>query len=133
MTSDARRGRFGVHGGAELPERGDDLTILDPGYDDPGYWIRFRSQVMVRATDELSRRSLVAEVGVADFIQSWARTVIRAAAIAAVIAGLLLLRDGPDTALGVEEALTTGLEDRTLTDLMERPGDDLFLLVEVTF
>jgi hypothetical protein len=131
--SDARQRRFGLHGDTEPSGRGDDMAIIDPGYDDPGYWVRFRSHVMARASDELSRRSLAAEVGVADFIQSWARGVIRTAAIAAAVAGFLLLRDGPATAVGVEEALMTGLEDRTLTDSMERPGDDPFLLVEVTF
>ena len=89
---------------------------------------------MARASDELSRRRLAAEVGVVDFLQSWSRTVIRAALIAAAIAGVLLLRDRPATALGVEEALTMGLEDRTLPDLMEESeGGDPFLLVEVTF
>ena len=131
--SDARQRRFGLHGGSTPSGRGDDLTVVDPGYDDPGYWVRFRSRVMAGASDELSRRSLAAEVGVADFIQSWARTVIRTAAIAAAVAGFHLVRHPPATAVGVEEALTTGLEDRTLTDLMERPGDDPFLLVEVTF
>ena len=134
MTSDTRQGRFGPHRGAEPSGRPDDLTILDPGYDDPRYWVRFRSRVMERAANELSRRSLAAEEGVADFLQSWARTVVRTAAVAAAIAGMVLLRDPPATAVGVEEVLTTGLEDRALTDLMERPaGDDPLLLVEGTF
>ena len=81
-----------------------------------------------------ARRRLPAEVGVADTLQSWSRTVIPAAVIAAAIAGVLLLRDRPATALGVEEALTVGLEDRTLPDLMEQSqGGDPFLWVEVTF
>ena len=89
---------------------------------------------MARASGELSRRRLAAEVGVVDFLQSWSRTVIRAALIAAAIAGVLLLWDRPATTLGVEEALTMGLEDRTLPDLMEQSeGGDPFLLVEVTF
>ncbi len=57
-----------------------------------------------------------------------------AALIAAAIAGVLLLRDGPAAMLGVEEALTMELEDRTLPDLMEQsPGADPFLMVELTF
>ena len=134
MTSDARKGRFGLRGDDGTTGEGHDLTVLDPGLDDPGYWPRFLSVVMSRATDELSRRRLAAEVGVGDFLESWSLTVIRAALIAAAIAGVLLLRDRPATALGVEEALTVGLEDRTLPDLMEQPeGGDPFLLVEVTF
>ncbi len=134
MTSDTRKGRFGPYEGDGPMGEGDDLAVLDPGLDDPGYWSRFLSVVMARASGELSRRRLAAEVGVVDFLQSWSLTVIRAALIAAAIAGVLLLRDRPATALGVEEALTVGLEDRTLPDLMEQSeGGDPFLLVEVTF
>ena len=134
MTSDAREGRFGLHGGDGPTGQEHDLAVLDPGLDDPGYWSRFQSLVMARASDELSRRRLAADVGVVDFLQSWSMTVIRAAAIAAAVAGVLLLRDRPAALLGVEEALTVELEDRTLPDLMEQPeGGDPFLLVEVTF
>ena len=134
MTSDARKGRFDLNGGDGPTGQRHDLAVLDPGLDDPGYWSRFFSVVMAGASDELSRRRLAAEVGVVDFLQSWSLTVIRAAAIAAVIAGVLLLRDRPAAELGVEEALTVELEDRTLPDLMEQPeGGDPFLLVEVTF
>ena len=134
MTSDARKERFDLHGGDGPTGQGHDLAVLDPGLDDPGYWSRFLSRVMERASDELSRRRLTAEVGVVDFLQSWSLTVIRAALIAAAIAGVLILRDRPATTLGVEEALTMGLEDRTLPDLMEQSeGGDPFLLVEVTF
>ena len=89
---------------------------------------------MARAADELSRRRLAAEMGVAGLLQSWSRTVIPAAAIAAAIAGLLFWRGRPTPEWGVEEALTRGLEDRTLPQLMEQSeGADPFLFVEVTF
>jgi hypothetical protein len=89
---------------------------------------------MARADNELSRRRLAAEVGVTDFLQSWSGTVIRAAAIAATIAGVLFLRGRPTSEWGIEEELTAGLEDRTLPQLMDQSeGDDPFLFVEVTF
>ena len=134
MTSDARKGRLGLHRGDGPMEQAHDLAVLDPGLDDPGYWPRFLSVVMERASGELSRRRLAADVGVTDFLQLWSVPVIRAALIAAAIAGVLLLRDGPATTLGVEEALTMELEDRTLPDFMAQPeGSDPFLQVEVTF
>ncbi len=134
MTSDARKGRFGPRGGDGPPGQDHDLAILDPGLDDPGYWFRFRSLVMARAADELSRRRLAAEMGVAGLLQSWSRTVIPAAAIAPAIAGVLFLRGRPTPEWGVEEALTVGLEDRTLPQFMEQSdGADPFLFVEVTF
>ncbi len=134
MTRDMRKGRLGPHGGYGPTGEGDDLAVLDPGLEDPGYWPRFLSTVMVRASDELSRRRLRAESGVTDLLQSWSGTVIRAALVAALVAGVLLLRDRPAATLGVEEALTVGLEDRTLPDLMAQPeGSDPFLFVELTF
>ncbi len=134
MTSDEGKRGFGLDGGDGSTGQAHDLAVLDPGVDDPGYWGRFLSIVMVRATDELSRRRLEAEMGVGDLLQSWSVPVIRAALIAAAIAGVLLLRDAPATTLGVEEALTLELEDRTLPDLMgQAPGADPFLLIDVTF
>jgi hypothetical protein len=132
--SDVRRGRFGPRGGDDPAGQDQDLAILDPGLDDSGYWFRFRSLVMARAARELTRRRLEAEMGVADFLQSWSQTVIRAAAIAAAIAGVLFLRGWPTPEWDVEEALTVGLEDRTLPQLMDQSeGDDPFLLIGVTF
>ena len=134
MTSDTRNGRFGPQGVDGPSGQDHDLAILDPGHDDPGYWFRFRSLVMARAADELTRRRLAEEMGVAGLLQSWSRTVIRAAAIAAAIAGVLFLRGRSTPEWGVEEALTVGLEDRTLPQLMEQSGGvDPFLFVEVTF
>ncbi len=134
MTSDVRKARFGPQGDDGPPGQDHDLAILDPGHDDPGYWFRFRSLVMARAADELTRRRLAEEMGVAGLLQSWSRTVIRAAAIAAAIAGVLFLRGRSTPEWGVEEALTVGLEDRTLPQLMEQSGGvDPFLFVEVTF
>ncbi len=132
--SDGRKRRFGLEGGDGPLGQRDDLGVLDPGLDDPGYWSRFLSVVMERAAGELTRRRFAAEVGVGDFLQSWSVPVMRAALIAAAIAGVLLLRDGPAATLGVEEALMMELEDRTLPDLMEQSeGSDPFLLIEVTF
>ena len=134
MTSDARQGPFGPQEGDNAPRQDHHLGVLDPGLDDPGYWFWFRALVMARAEDELSRRRLTAEVGVSGFLQSWSRTVIRAAAIAAAIAGVLFLRGRPTPEWGIEEALTVELEDRTLPQLMDQSeGDDPFMFVEVTF
>ena len=134
MTSDVRKRRFGPQGGDGAPGPDHDLAILDPGLDDPGYWSRFRSLVMARAEHELSRRRDAAEVGVSDFLQSWSRTVIRAAALAAAIAGVLFLRGRSIPEWDVEQALTMELEDRTLSQLTDwTEGDDPFLLAEVTF
>ena len=134
MTNDERERRFGPQGSDGAPGSDPDLATLDPGLHDPGYWSRFRSLVMARADHELSRRRLAAEVGVSDFLQSWSRAVIRAAALAAAIAGVLFLRGRSIPEWDIEQALTVELEDRTLPQLMDwTEGDDSFLLAEVTF
>jgi hypothetical protein len=134
MTSDERKRRFGPQGGDSVPGSDSDLAILDPGLDDLGYWSRFRSLVMARADHELSRRRLAVEVGVLDFLQSWSRTVIRAAVLAAAIAGVLFIRGRSVPEWDIEQALTVDLEDRTLPQSMDwSEGDDPFLLAEATF
>ena len=134
MTSDARERRFGLQGGDGAPGPDLDLAILDPGLGDPGYWSRFRSLVMARSDRELSRRRLTVEVEAPDFLQSWPRAVIRAAALAAAIAGILFLRGRSLPEWDIEQALTGDLEDRTLPQLMDQSqADDPFLFVEVTF
>ena len=134
MTSDVRKEGFGPQGADGPGGQDHDLAILDPGLQDPGYWLRFRSLVMMRAANELSRRRLAAEMGVVGLLQSWSRPVIRVAAVAAAVAGFLFFRGQPISEWGVEEALTGDLEDRTLPLLMEEyQCADPFLFVEVMF
>ena len=79
----------------------------------------------------------MAEVTALELVQSWARTVVPVAAVAATVAGLLLFqgqRPGSAVAVGVEEALTRELEDQTLPEFMQQRGDDVaFLLTGETF
>ncbi len=121
MTNNGRRGRSGLHEGEGCSGPGYDLGILDPGHGDSGYWARFRFRVMTRAADELRRRRGMAEFTVLDVVQSWARVVVPAAAVAAAVAAVLLSQ-GRRTALtvsaGPEEILTQELEDWTLPDFM---------------
>ena len=70
MTSDERKGRFGPRRDDGPGGVGRDFAMLDPGREDPGYWLRFRALVMAWADGELSRRRRMAEAGVTDFVQS---------------------------------------------------------------
>ena len=48
---------------------------------------------------------------------SWARTVVPAALLAAILAGLLLIRDQsvvPASPVGIEELLVSGVEGQTI-------------------
>lgn len=96
------------------PELAAWLRSLDPGTEDPNYWLRFRSWVMETAAPELARRRLVADVTVGDVLQSWSRTLVPTALLAAAVAGLALLR-GPvvpeASPMAVEELLVSELGD----------------------
>ena len=97
------------------------LALLDPAQQDPNYWFRFRSWVLSNATAELARRRLMHELTVADVMSSWARGVVSAAALAAVLAGLLLVRGADDPApppVGVEELLVSEVEGETIPTLL---------------
>ena len=129
MTSNDR----GERDGSDPKGRNPDFRVLDPELRYPGYWVRFRGRVMERAADGLRRRRLK-EVGVVDLLQSWARWLVPAAAVASVVAGTLLSRSTPILAIGVEETLRIGLEDQTLPDLMDQDAfGDPFLLIDETF
>ncbi len=91
----------------------DALRLVDPASQDPNYWFRFRSWVVSNAAAELLRRRLMHELTVADVMSSWARAVVPTAALAAALAGLLLIR-GPGLptpqSVGVEELLVSEVE-----------------------
>ena len=113
-----------MHGGSECAddlvldeELAEALRLVDPASQDPNYWFRFRSWVVSNAAAELARRRLMHELTVADVMSSWARAVVPTAALAAALAGLLLVR-GPDLptpqSVGVEELLVSEVEGETI-------------------
>jgi len=78
------------------------LGALDPATEEPGYWLRFKGWVLTEAGAELARRRLMAELTVADVLTSWSRAIVPTALLAAVMAGLLLMRSGSFQVLGSE-------------------------------
>ena len=97
------------------------LGLLDPAQQDSSYWFRFRSWVLSNASAELARRRLMHELTVADVMSSWARAVVSTAALAAALAGLLLVRGADVPApppIGVEELLVSEVEGETIPVLL---------------
>lgn len=89
------------------------LELLDPASREANYWLRFRSWVVESAGPELARRRLTARLTVADVLNSWARTVVPTAVLAAAVAGMLLVRAEALVApqpIGVEELLLSEIE-----------------------
>ena len=97
------------------------LGLLDPAQQDPNYWFRFRSWVLSSAMAELARRRLMHELTVADVMSSWARGVVSTAALAAALAGILLVRgaDAPTPQpVGMEELIVSEVEGETMPSLI---------------
>jgi hypothetical protein len=98
-------------------ELADVLKRLAPEHADPNYWMRFREWVVSEAAGELARRRLVAHLTVSDVMSSWARALLPTAALAAALAGIILMR-GPEDHLqqmvSVEELLVSDLEGETI-------------------
>ena len=83
------------------------LKVLDPGYDDPGYWERFQRKVMRSAGPLLAQRRRD-ELTVEGLMLSWSRLVLPFALAAALAALVLLPRtrtDGIAELAGVEEVV----------------------------
>lgn len=112
------------------------LRVLDPQFQDPNYWLRFRSWVMTNAAGELARRRVMAKLTVGDVMTSWARTVVPTAMLAAALAGLLLIRGQiEETALpNSQEVLVSEIEGVLLpVDLAPMDLDGVVLFAAEIF
>ena len=108
-------------------ELADVLHNLDPAVDDPTYWTRFRGWVVSSAHLELARRRLVADLTVGDVVSSWARTLVPTAALAAALAGMLMVRSGASPApgpLALEEQLVAEIPGETVPLLLALEGTE---------
>lgn len=114
-----------------------DLGSLDPASEDESYWARFRFRVMTVAADELLRRRLMSETTVVGVMEEWSKALAPLAALAAALAGFLLFQDAPPrtSALVLEEALVTELEDQTLPLFIQNgeASDGAFQLASETY
>ncbi len=90
-------------------EMGMDLTTLDPAHGDPGYWERFQATTVARALPLLEGRARRRAPRLGLQLVSWGRMVTPAAALAAGLAGLVLLSEVPE--LEVASAPLTELEE----------------------
>ncbi|RMH13493.1 MAG: hypothetical protein D6701_12290 [Gemmatimonadetes bacterium] len=105
------------------PEVVDLVGVLDPGFEDGEYWRRMRLRIMSAAAPELARRR-AEHATVFEVVEGWARMLVPAAALAAGLAALILLRDGaPATRpLAVDEFLLSGIEEPVLSELASPSG-----------
>ena len=108
------------HDSAETDELGRDiqlaeaLSLIDPACRDPNYWLRFRAWVLHGAARELARRRMMARLTVGEVVNSWARTLVPTALLAAVLAGIVLWRSGAPVPISVEELLVSEIQGETI-------------------
>ncbi len=93
------------------------LEPLDPGYRDPGFWIRYHARVMDQARDELARRRMEGDLSVAEVVFAWRRTLVPTALLAAALAGILLMSQQAP----VVEPASVALEDALVQDMPGGP------------
>lgn len=92
------------------------LEVLDPAHERPGYWERFRGQIMERAAFELARRREAVRESVTAVLSGWSRSLIPVAAAAAVIAAIMITSEArqdpqPAPSLVFEDILGGGLTE----------------------
>ena len=110
------------------------LGSLDPASGDTRYWERFHDRVMKAAGAELARRRAL-PLTVSGVLLSWSRLLVPGAAVAAVVAGLILIPpvDTEDLTplFAVEDILR---QEATMADLApvflasEIASDDMFAI-----
>jgi hypothetical protein len=96
-----------------------DLGSLDPGTGDPDYWDRFSEVTLERARPQLQARAWSRRPSLGLQLVSWGRALAPMAALAAALAGILLVsQPGPEERLAVGPVLE--IEDILNQELMRR-------------
>ncbi len=109
------------------------LELLDPGSEDPGFWIRFHGRVVAQARDELARRRMAVEWSIAEVVFQWRKTLVPVTLLAATLAGIFVLgREEPlplFSPIALEEALLEDLAGDPIPTVLGRAAE----LDEVAF
>lgn len=107
----------------EIEER-IELDALDPGFRDPGYWIRTHERVMSRARAELVRRQLAGDWTITEVVFQWRKTLVPLTLLAATLAGILVLGQEEPTdsfsPMALEEVILEGVEGDPIPTVLER-------------
>ncbi len=109
------------------------LEPLDPGSEDPGFWIRFHGRVMAQARDELARRQMAGEWNLTEVVFQWRKTLVPITLLAATLAGIFVLgHEEPEpflSPIALEEALMEDLVGDPIPTVLGREAQ----LDEVAF
>ena len=109
------------------------LEPLDPGSEDPGFWIRFHGRVMAHARNELARRQMAGEWSITEVVFQWRKTLVPVTLLAATLAGIFVLGheepELPLSPIALEEALMEDLAGDPIPTVLGREAQ----LDEVAF
>jgi len=110
------------------------LSPLDPGSNDPGFWIRYHGHVMAQARSELARRRMAGEWSIPEVVFRWRRTLVPLTLLAATMAGIFVLSfeepEAPLLPIALEEALLEGLPGDPISAVLVRTAElDEFALL----
>ena len=104
-----------------------ELDTLDPGYRDPGYWVRTHERIMSRARGELARRQMGGAWTVAEVLFQWRKTLVPLTLLAATLAGIFVLSHeepaDPYSPMALEEVLLDGVEGDPIPTVLERGAE----------
>ncbi|MGD2122426.1 MAG: hypothetical protein PVJ76_11810 [Gemmatimonadota bacterium] len=104
-----------------------DLQSLDPGSEDPGFWLRFHGSVMGRARDELTRRRMTQELSIPEVVFQWRKPLVPLALLAATLAGIFVLGQEEPRAVispvALEDALLDGVEGDPIPTILARTAE----------
>lgn len=113
------------------------LATLDPEHSDPGYWLRFERWAVNSAAPELARRRRLAVATVSDVVLSWWRALVPIAAVAAALAGVVLLRAwapaAPIAYMSVDEQILEGVEAPVMPTFEMADAEGGIVLVNEVF
>ena len=94
-----------------------DLQPLDPGFTDPGFWIRFHGRVVTQARDELARRRMTQDLSFPEVVFRWRKSLVPLALLAATLAGIVAVsQEDPGQLLA-----PVALEEALIQDLVGDP------------
>lgn len=110
------------------------LKPLDPGSGDPGFWLRFHSEALAQAREELARRRMVGDWSVAETVFQWRKALVPMTLLAAALAGVFVLGNeepvSPLSPVALEDALVENLQGDpipTVLGRVEEMGDMVFM------
>ncbi len=110
-----------------------ELKSLDPGSEDPGFWLRFHGRAMAQARGELARRQMSGDWSISEVVFQWRKTLVPMALLAATMAGIFVAGHEESapvlSPIALEEALVWGFEGDPIPTVLGRTAE----LDEVAF